>query len=129
MVHSCALELFDFGRAFEFIMCTEESRKNWSSEYTSILLSGPACANITKIDWKRLEECSEGPKGVELHRTAGQSTKFVNVHRVPYVQIDGEHLSGSQITGSNLLRTVCDRYEGAKPEACPAKSADDDGDD
>lgn len=81
------------------------------------------CAVLLHLDWFRIKECADGGFGKALLHDVGLMKK---VKTVPYIVIDGDE-SRSHAATSTLMKEICKKIEGKKPEECKyAKEAKND---
>jgi len=79
--------------------------------------SAKACASSAGIDPSALNECADGAEGARLDMESARATARFGDGRLgtPWIVVNGKHLDDP----SELLRAVCDAYEGPDvPKGC-----------
>lgn len=118
LIETCAISLLkNISVSFPFVHCFEVSIEH-SGDPKSV---AQHCAKSSEIDYTPIEACVNGPQGNELeHEMAKKTDALEPQHEyVPWVTINGKHTEKIQTEAeNNLLKLVCDYYEGTKPAAC-----------
>jgi len=118
LIETCAISLLkNLSVSFPFVHCFEVSIER-SGNPKSV---AQHCAKSLGIDYAPIEACVSGPQGNELeHEMAKKTDALEPQHEyVPWVTINGKHTEKIQREAeNNLLKLVCEYYEGTKPPAC-----------
>lgn len=79
------------------------------------------CANEQNINYDQIDACANGQLGNQLEHQMAVRTRALNPSHnyVPWVTINGVHTEALQNqTETDLIKVVCDTYQGPKPSAC-----------
>lgn len=113
LVQTCALHIYSFPQALQFIVCMENSADTANS--------GPGCAAEQNLSYKTVKECIGSYEGNTYLYNNGQKTYNHNIHAVPWFSINGDDTNTNGIEDValyNLLKVICNAYTGQKPSAC-----------
>lgn len=115
IIQTCSLFLYPkMSDSFPFILCMTSS--NDSSVH-----SAPNCAKEAGLNYVNLVNCAKSSKGNALeHMMALKTDALVPPHQfVPWVTLNGEHTDDIENQAeNNLIKLICDAYQGEKPDAC-----------
>lgn len=118
LIETCAISLLkNISVSFPFVHCFEVTIER-SGDPKSV---AEHCAKSSGIDYAPIEACVNGPQGNELEHEMAQKTDALEPQHeyVPWVTINGKHTEKIQKEAeNNLLKLVCEYYEGPKPPAC-----------
>lgn len=95
---------------WNFIVCEEKT-----TDFTDDGVK--KCADETGVDASVILECAKGTEGPLLHLDAADRTPEDHEY-VPWTIVNGKLMDYT----SSFRKTVCDAYEGEKPDACNAQS-------
>nr|AKS48281.1 gamma-interferon induced thiol reductase GILT1 [Scylla paramamosain] len=114
MIHACAKNHFnDINIEMEFVNCL------LSADYPPN--AGAKCAAEVGADWAPLEQCVNSIEGQNLlHDVAVQQEQLQpKLYFVPWIIVK-DVFSEEQVgeCQTNLLKVVCEKYTGVKPDAC-----------
>lgn len=103
-----------------FLACIEQSEDIPAS-------AAVQCAQKAGLNMMKILECATSPEGNKLeHDMAVKTDKLNPAHQyVPWFTVNGIHTEEIQNQAQeDLLKLICDTYQGPKPEACtPAAKA------
>ncbi|EDO35014.1 predicted protein [Nematostella vectensis] len=122
IIESCAINILqNLTTYFPFIHCFEQyiSSSNPSS-------TARYCAQLLRIDYTPIDKCASGPQGNQFEHDMGVKTEALEPQHqfVPWVTMNGKHTEEIQNEATTeLLKLVCDSYQGAKPAACTRTQA------
>jgi len=110
MVHNCAVKYVK--EPLPYITCMMEN--NWEP-----LAIGKKCADMLDLNWGEIERCANSGEGKDLLAESGAQSLIVKPHLsfIPTVALNGD-FSGQNLRLKNLLSTVCNAYNGQRPENC-----------
>eukprot|EP00438_Fugacium_kawagutii_P029477 Skav209244 [mRNA] locus=scaffold293:534773:547266:- [translate_table: standard] len=94
-----------------FTHCLEAGYDN----YTKALVT--KCAASAQVDVDSLAKCFDGPDGDRAVKAQAMATP--EHPGVPYILVDGKPVEQP----NDLLKEVCEAYQGQKPKACNERSA------
>ncbi|KAI8509206.1 Gamma-interferon-inducible lysosomal thiol reductase [Branchiostoma belcheri] len=123
LIETCTLYVLkNVTAAFPFIHCIE-SRVEHSDNPKK---AAEKCASQMQVDFSAIEKCAEGSQGNELEHEMALKTGSLNPPHtyVPWVTLNGVHTEKIQNEAmDNLLKLICDTYQGPKPDACTSSTA------
>jgi len=110
IVHNCAVKYVQ--QPLPYIHCMMEN----SYEPMQI---GKKCAEMLDINWQVIERCANSNEGKELLAKVGSQSLGVKPHLsfIPTVALNGD-FSEQSLRLKNLLSTVCNAFNGHRPENC-----------
>jgi interferon gamma-inducible protein 30 len=116
LIETCAISILKNATVyFPFIHCLE------ASIGSSPLSTAERCASQLRIDFAPINKCQSGPEGNALEHAMAQKTNalYPRHEYVPWITLNGKHTDEIQNeASSNLLKLVCNTYQGPKPSAC-----------
>lgn len=95
---------------FDFIMCQNKAMKEVDTNWE-------ACAKETGVPVDQLRTCAEGEEGKKLLGESMDRAKQKGARGSPTIYIGGQQHQGGR-RGNDLIRAVCNAFQGKKPEAC-----------
>lgn len=115
LMHTCALlRGNNMSVVLRFIVCTMTSEQKPQQ-------SGPPCAKKLGIDFAVVSDCMNSTLGNTYEHDMAVLTELLHpkLTYVPWVTLSSVHTEDIQKQAeNNLLRLICDTYQGPKPEAC-----------
>lgn len=109
-VHNCAVKYVQ--QPLPYIKCMMDNN------YDPMAI-GKQCADMLDINWEVIERCANSKEGKELLARAGSESLGVKPHLsfIPTVALNGD-FSEQNLRLKNLLSTVCNAFNGPRPENC-----------
>lgn len=109
-VHNCAVKYVQ--QPLPYIKCMMDNN------YDPMAI-GKQCADMLDINWEVIERCANSNEGKQLLATAGSESLGVQPHLsfIPTVALNGD-FSEQNLRLKNLLSTVCNAFNGPRPENC-----------
>jgi len=109
-VHNCAVKYVQ--SPLPYIKCMMENN------YDPMAI-GKQCADMLDINWEVIERCANSNEGKELLARAGGESLGVKHHLsfIPTVALNSD-FSEQNLRLKNLLSTVCNAFNGPRPENC-----------
>ncbi|CAG2165510.1 unnamed protein product, partial [Oppiella nova] len=115
-IHDCVLSTDPIDKTLAFDGCIFQA-PDWKTPASA----GKTCSEQLKHNWTAINDCATGPLGRGLLLLHGErhSTTSPKPTYVPWIAINGVHNDALQEQAQgNLLKLVCDTYEGQKPAQC-----------
>ncbi|XP_066298640.1 gamma-interferon-inducible lysosomal thiol reductase-like [Branchiostoma lanceolatum] len=123
LIETCTLHMLkNISAAFPFIHCIE-SRVEYSDNPKK---AAEKCASKMQVDFSAIEKCADGSQGNALEHEMALKTGSLNPPHtyVPWVTLNGVHTEKIQNAAmDDLLKLICDTYQGPKPDACTPSTA------
>lgn len=120
IIDSCVIYQLQNERAsFNFTHCVSSDLKEHRGN--DIEKAAKRCAKEQNIDFDKVQTCANGLLGNQLeHQMALRTGELNPPHKyVPWVTVNGVHTEElEQKVEEDLVRVVCDMYQGPKPSAC-----------
>lgn len=110
IVHNCAVKYVQ--SPLPYIKCM------MANNYEPMKI-GKQCAEMLDINWPVIERCADSKEGKELLAEVGRESLGVKPHLsfIPTVALNGD-FSDQPMRLKNLLSTVCNAFNGHRPENC-----------
>jgi len=119
VLESCAKHYYNSNTTFwSWIVCMETA----AQAGTSFDNAGTKCSSQYSVDWTNVKACGLNATGNALeHAEAVVTNDLSPAHQyVPWVVTNGQHNVGDEeAILTDMLKWVCDHYDGEKASCCP----------